>query len=87
MEKSSCLVIVLIVIFGVPILALLPALCLWFSWTYMQIGTTYFSFLPVQFHSVPFWDCFLLIMAFGTIGNVVSGSYGRALQSVNKKEK
>jgi hypothetical protein len=83
---KSCLGILLIFVLLLPIIILLPALGLWFSWTYMEIGTTYFSFLPVQFHSVPFWDCFLLIMAFGTIGSVVTGSYGKAMQSVNKKD-
>lgn len=36
--------------------ATLSAVPFWFMWTYCELGKLYFNFLPIQFHSLPFWD-------------------------------
>lgn len=33
------------------------AIPFWVCWTYFNIGTTYFGFLPPIWQSIPFWNC------------------------------
>ena len=80
----AVLVIILILVFGTLLVSLLPALIFWIAWTWYGIGATYFSFLPEQFHSIPFWDSFFLLMAIGTVANMVNGTYAAALKTEKK---
>ncbi len=65
---------------------LIPAFLFWMSWTYFEIGVTYFSFLPSQFHVIPFTDCFLLLLAIGIVGNFATGGLGRHVQKIKVQE-
>lgn len=61
------------VVLLIVVAALFPAAILWFLWTFLGYGAHYFNFLPVQFHTVPFLDCFVLIIIVGFLGKLVTG--------------
>lgn len=37
----------------------------WFGWTYLEIGVTFFPFLPLKWQVIGWWHCFgLTVVAF-----------------------
>lgn len=44
------------------VLSMVISVPLWFVWTRLGIGRTYFSFLPVCWQEVPYWDCVGLVI-------------------------
>lgn len=51
-------------------LMLIPAGVFWFFWSYYGLGSTYFNFLPSQFHYIPFWDVFFLMLVISIVGRL-----------------
>lgn len=55
----------------------------WICWTWMEIGQTYFRFLPSAWHSIPFWDCVCLMIVI----DILTTIFGGVLRpSMNKEE-
>lgn len=48
----------------------------WVCWTYMEMGTKYFSFLPPLYQSIPFWDCAMLFLVLDILKGVFLPRFG-----------
>jgi hypothetical protein len=51
----------------------IPSALFWFFWTYLEYGVFYFNFLPVQFHSIPLTDCFVLMLLLSFLCKLLMG--------------
>jgi hypothetical protein len=55
----------------------------WFLWTYCDLSSIYFSFLPVRYHDIPFWHCVGLFI----IISILKAVFVPTLVSVNNSGK
>lgn len=73
--------------FGGALFATIGAIPFWFLWTYCELGRLYFNFLPVQFHSLPFWDTVGLFLVISVIKFWVAPKfYQHDYKAFNKKD-
>ena len=56
----------------------------WVCWTYAGLGEKYFTFLPYEWHSIPFWDCVGLCFCFVIAKMVVLPQFSSS--STNNKQ-
>lgn len=51
-------------------LMLVPTAVFWVCWSWYGLGEKYFNFLPEQFHVIPFWDIFLMMVVVSIVGRL-----------------
>lgn len=61
------------------------AIPFWICWTCCGIGEVYFDFLPIQWRSIPFWNCVGLFMSVSVIKTVFVPRFCTVNQSVDRK--